>query len=152
MSLQITPEFEFWAQLDPPGDIGAGPLGQRILFPVVGGEVTGDRLRGEVLGGGGDWVLVGPDGFGRIDVRLQFKTGDGALIYVQYHGLLEINQIAGQAMATAAGTRYEDQYFRTTPRLETGDSRYAWVNQSVVVARGRLLDGLRVEYQVYRVL
>jgi hypothetical protein len=104
------------------------------------------------VGGGGDWIVVGPDGYGRIDVRLQFETDDGAHVYLQYFGLLEINQVVGQAMATGAGTSYEDQYFRTTPRFETGDPRYAWMNQGVFVARGRLCEGGGVEYEVSRVL
>ena len=45
--------------------------------------------------------------------------------------------------------RAGDQYFRTTPRFETGDTRYAWLNQSVSVAEGRLLPGFGVEYRVY---
>jgi hypothetical protein len=45
---------------------------------------------------------------------------------------------------------FADQYFRSTPRIETGDERYAWVNQTVFVAQGRLIPG-GVEYEVYRV-
>lgn len=112
--------------MNPAVDVGPGPLGQRLCFEVVGGEVTGERLKGEVLSGGGDWILVGADGYGRIDVRLQFKTFDGASIFVQYFGLLEINEVVASALATGGGTRYEDQYFRTAPRLETGDPRYSW--------------------------
>ena len=100
-------------------------------------------------------VLQTPAGrmiFGRVDVRLQFKTHDGASIYVQYFGLLEINQTVAQALATGGGTRYEDQYFRTAPRLETGDSRYLWVNESLFLARGHVVEGAKVEYEVYRVL
>ena len=51
-----------------------------------------------------------------------------------------------------AGTSsdFDDQYFRTTPRFETGDPRYAWVNTSLFVARGRVHPSA-VEYEVYRV-
>jgi hypothetical protein len=151
MALELTQEFTFWAQLKEAVDIGAGPLGQRLWAEVTGGGVTGDRLNGTVLGGGGDWILAGPDGFGRIDVRLQIQTDDGAYIYAQYFGLLEINALVAQALFTGSGTRYEDQYFRTTPRLETGDPRYEWVNRTVFVARGHAIEGRGVEYEVYRV-
>ena len=87
-----------------------------------------------------------------MDVRLQLRTDDGAAIYVQYHGLLEINAVVAQAMATGGGTTYEDQYFRTTPRLESGDARYQWVNQTLFVGRGHVVEGGRVEYEVYRVV
>jgi hypothetical protein len=155
MSLELKHEFSFWASLDPPIDFGAGPLGQRIYLQVNDGAATGERFNARAVGGGGDWILVGPDGFGRIDVRLQFKTDDDAHVFVQYFGLLEMNQIVAQALATGGETTYEDQYFRTTPRFETGDARYAWMNQSVFVARGRLLKGSgvsKVEYEVFRVL
>lgn len=76
-----------------------------------------------------------------------------ALIYLTYHGLLELNGAAQQALGTGAGTRYADHYFRAAPRLESGDTRYAWVNQTVFVAAGRLRSGSvpTVEYQVFRV-
>jgi hypothetical protein len=152
MSLELKHEFSFWASLNPPVDFGAGPLGQRTYLQVTDGAATGERFNARAAGGGGDWLLVGPDGYGRIDVRLHFETDDNARVYVQYFGLLEVNQIVGQALATGAGTTYEDQYFRTTPRLETGDPRYAWMNQSVFVARGHLREGSGVEYEVFRVL
>jgi hypothetical protein len=152
MSLECKSEFSFKVSLNPPVDFGVGPLGQRLYFEVTDGVATGERFNARAVGGGGDWVVVGPDGYGRIDVRLQFETDDGAHVYLQYFGLLEINQVVGQAMATGAGTSYEDQYFRTTPRFETGDPRYAWMNQGVFVARGRLCEGGGVEYEVSRVL
>jgi len=49
-------------------------------------------------------------------------------------------------------TEYGDQYFFTNPRLETGDERYAWVNQSLFVAEGRVVPGPRVEFMVYRLV
>ena len=36
--------------------------------------------------------MIGPDGYGRIDVRLQIVTDDGAVLYVTYTGLLEMNE------------------------------------------------------------
>ncbi|GFG51991.1 hypothetical protein CQY20_18505 [Mycolicibacterium agri] len=152
MSLQLEHEFSYWVSLNPPIDFGAGPLGQRIYVEVTGGQATGRRFNARAVGGGGDWILVGPDGFGRIDVRLHFETDDNAHVYVQYFGLLELNQTAAQALVSGVGTEYEDQYFRTTPRFETGDARYAWMNQSVFVTKGQLRKGGGVEYEVYRAL
>jgi hypothetical protein len=144
-------EFTYRAQIKAPVDIGAGPFGHRLIFEVTEGEVVGERLNGTILPGGGEWFLAGADGFGRVDVRLQMTTDDGANIYFQYHGILEINEASMAAIGTGAGTDFEDQYFRINPRLETGDPRYAWVNQTVFVGKGHLLPGLLVEYDVYRV-
>jgi hypothetical protein len=77
-------------------------------------------------------------------------TDDGAFVYVHYHGLLEMNDKMQAAMAAAEATEFSDQYFRITPRFETGDDRYSWLNRSVFVGEGRLYPGFGVEYRVYR--
>jgi hypothetical protein len=149
--LELQFEFEYYALLKPPMEIGPGPYGLRAFYEVTEGEVTGERLSGRLVGGGGDWVLVAADGFGRLDVRAQIETHDGAFIYLTYGGVVEMTEAAQQALAAGGETRWEDHYFRTTPRLETGDPRYAWVNQTVFVAQGRIYPG-GVQYRVYRVV
>jgi hypothetical protein len=149
--LRLEPAFGFTALLKPPLQLGSGPYGQRAFFEVTGGEVSGERLSGRVLGGGGDWPLIGADGYARLDVRAQIETADGATIYVSYPGILEFNEKVQTALGSGQGTDWGDQYFRTAPRLETGDERYAWVNQSMFLAEGRVIPGPGVAYQVYRV-
>lgn len=144
-------EATFRARLKPPVDMGAGPYGARLFFEVIGGEIEGDRLSGTLLPGGGDWILVGADGYGRIDVRLNIQTHDGACIYLRYFGVLEMTPAVQNAIATGGGTGFEDQYFRTNPRFETGDQRYAWLNQTLFVGVGHALPNLTPEYRVYRV-
>ena len=147
--MQLVQEFSYTATLKPPLPIGAGPIGTRMYYEVTGGEVVGERLRGKVLGGG-EWALIGPDGFLRVDVRAQIETHDGAYIYVQYLGLLGVNEAVQRTLETGAGTAYGDQYFYTNPRMETGDPRYAWVNTTFFVGEGHALPGLGVEYRVWR--
>jgi hypothetical protein len=147
--MKLVEECSFTAMLKPPVPIGAGPIGTRMYYDVIDGDVTGERLRGKVLGGG-EWALIGPDGFLRIDVRLQVETHDGAYLYVQYVGLLEMNDAVQRAVETGGGTDYGDQYFFTNPRIETGDPRYAWVNTTFFVGEGHVLPGLGVEYRVWR--
>jgi hypothetical protein len=55
------------------------------------------------------------------------------------------------ALKNGTATRIEDQYFRTTPRFETGNARYAWLNQSLFVGEGRIVEGIGVEYRIHRV-
>ena len=147
--MKFVEEFTFSAQLKPPVPIGAGPIGTRMYYEVAGGQVIGERLRGKILGGG-EWALIGPDGFLRVDVRLQVETHDTAFLYVQYSGLLEMNKAVQEATSTGRGTQFGDQYFFTNPRMETGDARYAWVNTTFFVGEGRMLPGLGVEYRVWR--
>jgi hypothetical protein len=148
--VDLVQEMTYHALLRPPLPIGDGPFGTRMFFEAIEGKIEGPRISGRFVGGGGDWLLVSADGFGRLDVRAQIETDDGAFVYVQYHGILEMNDKMRAAMASAGSTDFADQYFRTTPRFETGDSRYAWLNQSVFVGEGRLYPGFGVEYRVYR--
>jgi hypothetical protein len=147
--MNLVQEFTAKALLKEPLPVGAGPIGTRVYYDVTGGEVIGDRIRGEILGGG-EWALIGPDGFLRVDVRLQVETHDGAFLYIQYLGLLELNEAVQSALAGGTGTDYGDQYFFTNPRVETGDERYAWVNTTFFIGEGHILPNNSVEYRVWR--
>jgi hypothetical protein len=149
--MDLEHEFTFTARVEAPVEVGAGPFGNRSVFAVVGGEVTGDRVSGKVASGGGDWVLIGDDGFGRLDARMTIDTADGAHLYVEFHGLLELNEAAGAAMNGEREIDFGDLYARIAPRIETGDSRYEWVNRSLFVGDGRIVSGPAVEYRVSRV-
>jgi hypothetical protein len=149
--VELVHEFDLTAELAPAVAVGPGPFGERRIREVRGGRFAGARLTGAVGTGGADWVLVGPDGVGRLDVRLTLHTDDGAHIYVQYTGVIEYTDAALAANRGERSSDYADHYFRTAPRLETGDPRYAWVNRTLFVAEGRLHPGPVVEYRVHRV-
>jgi hypothetical protein len=139
------------ADLEPPVEIGAVPSGNRRIFDVKGGSFEGPRMRGKLLASGGDWLLIGNDGVGRLDVRGTLESDDGARIYLQYHGVVVIDEKIAKALATGVESQYGDSYFMTQPRFETGDPRYAWLNSAVCVAEGRLLPNA-VEYRVFQVV
>ena len=143
--------MEYTADLQrPTRNTGAGPFGTRGLAVVTGGRFEGPRLKGTIWAGGGDWLLRGPDGVTRLDVRATFETGDGALIYVQYYG---VNRPDGSRPMPQPGepSEYGDAYFMTNPRFETGDDRYAWLNGLVCVAEGKRTEQ-GVAYRVYTVV
>ena len=143
-------EFSYTAQVFPPVDVGATPMGARMCFTMGEGKAVGERIKGRFLGGG-DWVLIGADGYGRIDVRGQIATDDGAFLYINYTGFLQMNEAIGAALQTGVGSEFSDAYLRAAVRLESGDPRYAWVNRTLFVSAGHLLPGGIVEYRVYRV-
>lgn len=127
----------------------AGPFGRRVWSAVTGGTFEGPKLRGRIEAGG-DWGLV--DGLGtlRLDAKVLFLTDDGAGFTGTYFGVLK--SIDGTpTIKHGAGTRFGEQYFMTTPRFETGDARYSWLNDLICVAEGRQLIG-GVEYRVHAVL
>ena len=84
------------------------------IFPVSGGSFEGDRLRGKVLAGGGDWVTARPDGTLELDLRVTLETDDGALIHMTF---------------TGGARRDVNHYFHALPRFESAASKYAFVNR-----------------------
>ena len=96
-------------------------------------------MKGNVLPSGADWMVMGSDGAARLDVRATLQTHDGANVYLQYHGVLHLNDKVAAALASGTALEFGDTYFFTTPRFETGDERYAWLNKIVAVGQGRLL-------------
>ena len=116
--------------------LGTVAHGTRSIVPVTGGEFEGPLLRGRVLPGGGDWLLLRGDGVLELDLRITLETDDHALIYMTFQGLRH-----GPADAIAALGRGEvvnpaSYYFRTLPRFETSAERYAFLNRMITVGSG----------------
>ncbi len=131
--------------------VGAAPIGWRGIYPVYGGRFEGPRLRGEVLPNGADWVIRRGDGVTLLDVRLGLKTDDGATIAMSYTGLFRIAEGAKERYRRSEPISYEESYVRTTPRFETGDARYDWLNSIVSVANGGP-PGSSPTYEVFEIL
>ena len=146
--MKLTPLFERQGRIGSSTMIGRGPFGTRVIAEVTGGSFTGERLSGQILTPGADWVLLDSTGTGHIDVRLTLATNDGAHIYMHYTGILEYTDKVREAFANGTSTEFGDNYFVTQPRFETGDERYSWLNHVVAVAEGRLLEGGML-YKVY---
>lgn len=142
--------FEYSAYLASPIAIGENPHGNRQIVPVTEGSIDGPHLKGKVLPGGGDWLLVRPDGVGELDVRATLQTDDGALIYVTYRGYL--TKILELFPRWAAGEQisHEEYYFVSTPYFETSAAQYAWLQQVVTIGWGSLIQG-GVSYRVFAV-
>lgn len=118
--------------------MGDTAVGFRGVYPVDGGTFEGERLRGTVNPGGADWVTQRSDGLMVVDVRLTLTTDDEATIGMVYTGIARAR--TDELMARfrrGEQLSYDEFYLRTTPRFETGDERYAWMNGVVAVANGR---------------
>jgi hypothetical protein len=131
-TLPVEHLFTMTVTTDPaPTFIANGPQGTRVLVRATGGTVEG-RISGTVLDGGGDWVTVRANGAMKLDVRVTILTSDGAPILMTYSGI-----------GLDGGAR-----LRTAPQFETGDERYAWLNDVQAVSHGAVVDG-GVRYDVY---
>jgi hypothetical protein len=120
----------------PPQKIGAIPHGMRSIVPVTGGDFEGPRLRGKVMPGGGDWLLLRSDAVLELDLHITLETDDRALIHMSFQGLRH-----GPADVIAALGRREavdpaSYYFRTVPRFETSAEKYAFLNRIITVGVG----------------
>lgn len=142
-------------EADAPVSLGRSPWRNRRVSYIAGGTVEGERLRGEVMAGGGDWSELGQGADGAaltlVDVRSLWKTHDGAIVDVRYSGRLVIPQaVLGDFRdpAKVDGVSEDDYYFRIQPIFETADARYDWLNALVAVGYGkRTAAGVR--YRIF---
>ncbi|HEX7943414.1 MAG TPA: DUF3237 domain-containing protein [Phenylobacterium sp.] len=135
-------------------DAGPGALGRRSFNRVGEGSFAGERLRGVMTPGSGDWMLTRSDGVNMIDARVMLVTDDGAAIYMRYEGRVAIPPaVLDQARDPARRGELEpsDYFMRSIPVFETGAPEYAWLNDVLAVGAGRLTpEG--VTYEVFEVL
>jgi Protein of unknown function (DUF3237) len=119
-----------------PLELGSSPRGIRRIIPIVGGEVSGERLSGRILNLGADWQTLLDDGTAELDTRYAIETHDGALIDIRNYGLRHGPQEVMAALARGEDVDPGKYYMRTHPRFETGDARYAFLNRMICLGTG----------------
>jgi hypothetical protein len=107
--------------------MGTGPLGERRIVPITGGEFAGPGIKGTVLPGGADRQLVRQDGARLLDALYELKTDDGVLITVHNQVLVRTPQ--GQP-----------RYAASHIRLSAPNGKYGALNDCVYTGT---LDSLR---------
>jgi hypothetical protein len=140
MAIELVPLCTMQLQPGRVTEIGAGPAGTRMIFEVASGQVKGDRLRGRLEGITADWAFIGPEGTGTIDARMTLRTDDGAAIFVQYNGRVDVSRGLQLPLTVYVA-----------PRFETGDERYAWLNRIQAVGKGINNEDHTVDYEWYEV-
>ena len=132
-------------------EVGATPSGQRRVGLVAGGTFEGERLRGTVLPGGADWIMVRADGITTLDVRIVLQTDDGASIGMTYRGLRHGPADVMAKVAKGEPVDPSSYYFRTSVAFETASERYGWLNGVIAIGTGsRPPEG--PVYEVFEVL
>jgi len=142
--------FDMSVNLEPAQAIPTA-VGTRMTFIATGGTAEGPALRGRLLPGGGDWLLVGGDGIGRVDVRTTIRTDDDALIHFEARGVIKVPADGLTRLTAGEVLPFADTYVRTTPIFETTDERYGWLS-GVVAVGYNILSPNHVDYRIYRVL
>jgi hypothetical protein len=127
------------------------PRGTLANYIGQGGRLNGPRLNGEFLPGSVDWVVVGSDGISRLDIRGAIRTDDGALIYFESKGIARIPPDGRKRLAKGERLPFAETYLRTTPKLETSDERYLWLNELVLVGHNEFAPG-SIDFRIYKVV
>ena len=141
---------DFRVDLEPVRLIGTA-VGIQMVFIAKGGRVEGPKLNGEILPGGGDWLLVGDDRIGRVNAKAIVRTDDDVLIHYTAGGVIEIPADGPARLEAGERLPFEETYVRTTPKFETADERYSWLNRLVIVGHNELSKE-HIDYRMYRVL
>jgi len=138
MALELIPFATATATLAPPIMLPNTPAGTRVIFEIVDYRWEGPRFTARQKGSAAaDWLLLGPDGTGTLDVRVTLETPDGAVVLVHYGGRVDGSKgLGGEAPVYAA------------VQFETGNERYGWLNRVQAVAKG-VLKGNVITYEVY---
>lgn len=150
-AISLQEEMVLQISVKPPAPGTAGsPFGERRSWEISSAQLEGTRIQAQLVQPGLDWMLVGADGFWRPDVRVTLRTSDGAMVLLRYRGLIEATESFVTAAQSGQQTQFGDTHMRLSMEFETGDARYAWLNQRFFLAEGRLAGPLRLEYRVYR--
>lgn len=127
---------DLYVKLSPIVEMGNGRFGKRRIIPIIGGEVRGERVNGKILNVGADWQTVLADGTAELVARYAFETDDGAVIEIDNYGFRHGPPDVIAALARGDDIDPSAYYMRTMAKLETGDPRYAWVNNRLFVGSG----------------
>lgn len=125
------------ARVAPMVSLGEGPYGERRYVPIVGGEVEGATLRGEVLGGGTDWQILRRDGTLDISAQYVIRTVDGVLIEVESRGVRHGPAEVMARLASGEPVSPDDYYFRTTLRFQTSAPQWQYLNSVLAIGKAR---------------
>ena len=133
---------------------------QRLVAPVNGGFLKGEGIDAELVQGGSDWPYIDANtGTAYLDVRAHFRDKAGDLFYLQYRGILKLDDQAQLAMKwspDARTTKGGDHYWLMTPTIEASNEKDKWVEQCWFVGQGHWYvpgDGVfGTEYDIYKVV
>ena len=136
--------------------VGGGMRNEGMRDGVPGLGIMKKLFRSWQVIGGADHLLVHTDGSAVPDVRLVLRTDDGALIQMEYKGVLRAPREVMMRFGKPETLKPEEYYFRVTVYFETAAEKYNWLNSAVCVGYGipmKLPNGNNgVRYDVYKLL
>jgi len=140
--------FEFQVEFDAGMAIYATPFGTRIDAIVSGGKAVGPRFNGELLAGGGDWLIMPADGIARMDVRATVLADGGDYVHYTSSGRVVLDEAARDRFLSGQMITTPEMYGRAAPLFETAAENYRWMNG--VVSTGVIVE-LSLEHIRYQI-
>jgi Protein of unknown function (DUF3237) len=131
----------------PPVEQGQIDGKRKRFIPITGGQVTGPRLSGIILPGGGDWQTIHTGGLTEILARYAIKADDGTIITVSNPGVRVASPDVIERLAKGEDVDPKLYYFRTTPSFEAPSGPHEWLRRKMFVGRGiRRPDYVHIEF------
>lgn len=128
------------------------PFGERLCWKITAATLGGPRINANLAMPGMDWLRLDGVGIRRQDLRVPLLTDSGTTILFHYDtGLIRATAAFLEALSTGGTTDWSDQYMRMVPEFDVGPESYAWLNQSLFIAEGRVCGPKEIEYAIYRV-
>ncbi|KAK1143926.1 hypothetical protein N8T08_005835 [Aspergillus melleus] len=160
----LKPAFTIKVIIDAALAVGSASRSNPLqVVPMTGGTFKTESsfspsVDAEFVGVGNDYIHADADGKHlRLNAHSVLKTHDGALIYMNYTGILALTAVEQAVFAGTAdegSTSFGNAFTHFT--FETGDDRYKQLEHGVFVAQGRFIvqkDKLVVvEYRVSQVV
>ena len=148
--LSSTPIFSVRAEVEAITNLGHTPYGERRTIRIIGGSVSGPKLKGRILPGGIDWQIIRSDGAADIKARYLIETESGARVMVTSEGLRHGPADVMKKLSRGDTVDARLYYFRTVMRFETADPAVDWLNRILAVAKGQR-EPRAVRLDVYEV-
>lgn len=150
---ELSLAFEACVEIAPSQHIGHAGGAPVEFTPITGGTVSGPRLSGTVLAGGGDWMVARPGVAIDLDARYLIRTDDGALIDIVNKGFWVASAEIDAAVDRGEKVDPSHYYFRTQPVFRTDDPQHAWLTHTVFVGVAYDESDLgRIRIQFFEVL
>jgi Protein of unknown function (DUF3237) len=139
--------FTVRATLAPPLEQGTVAGKRKRFIGITGGTVSGPRLSGSVLAGGGDWQAINDDGITEVMARYSLKADDGTVIGITNPGIRVATPDVIARLAAGEDVDPSLYYFRTTPTFDVAKGKHDWLRRKVFVTRGvRRPDHVVIEF------
>ncbi|MGH1368608.1 MAG: DUF3237 family protein [Maritimibacter sp.] len=104
--------------------LGQGPLGERRIIPILGGEFRGgagmEGFHGKILPGGADRQLIRVDGGKELDALYEMEVVDGTVLTI--HNKVIIDE-------SGEGARYALSHIQVT----APQGPWSWLNRRIIL-------------------